>query len=221
MLTKVMVQLQGWILKPLQTTPASTRITYVIQESSRGWMQGFTKKTMARKPLVIASIDKYLQEKAERLYPQNQISRSVSARSSPSNHRRRPSLLDERAASQPLPIRTTSLGLAIILHRFETCEVSLTRLWTSLDYHRYLLQPLTPLDIHRPHSTATIIHLTASTPLPALMHLLMYLRHIRRCPVHLQSIDVEYALRMNPTAIRTRLSSQLVTLPKKTCHQYW
>ncbi|KAI9284043.1 hypothetical protein BC943DRAFT_308251 [Umbelopsis sp. AD052] len=112
--TRTNVKLLGWILKPLQTSPPSTRITYVVQESSRGWMQGFTKKTMARKPLVIASIDKYLQEKAERLYPQNQISRSVSARSSPSNHRRRPSLLDERAISQPLPIRTTSLGLPSI-----------------------------------------------------------------------------------------------------------
>lgn len=98
-------------MKPLHTSPASTRITYVVQEGNRGWMQGFTKKAMARKPLVIAGIDKYLQEKAERLYPQAQISRSASTGTPTSTHQRRPSLMDNRAASQPLPIRTTSLGL--------------------------------------------------------------------------------------------------------------
>jgi hypothetical protein len=65
---------------------------------------------MARKPLAIASVDKYLQEKADRMFPQNQISRSASTGAQNSGTRR-PSLMDNnRAASQPLPIRTTSLG---------------------------------------------------------------------------------------------------------------
>ncbi|KAM3579858.1 hypothetical protein VKS41_007584 [Umbelopsis sp. WA50703] len=98
----------------LKTTPPCTKVTYVIQEGNRGWIQGFTKKSMARKPLAIASVDKYLQEKADRMFPQNQISRSASTGAQNSGTRR-PSLMDNnRAASQPLPIRTTSLGLPSI-----------------------------------------------------------------------------------------------------------
>ncbi|KAG2236798.1 hypothetical protein INT48_006982, partial [Thamnidium elegans] len=50
------VKLQGWVLKQLSTTPVSTKVTYITQESIKGWIPGLTKKSLARKPLVIASI---------------------------------------------------------------------------------------------------------------------------------------------------------------------
>ncbi|KAI8079446.1 hypothetical protein BDF21DRAFT_463512 [Thamnidium elegans] len=61
------VKLQGWVLKQLSTTPVSTKVTYITQESIKGWIPGLTKKSLARKPLVIASIDNYLKKKADRL----------------------------------------------------------------------------------------------------------------------------------------------------------
>jgi hypothetical protein len=60
------IKLQGWILKQLNTTPISTKVTFLTQENIKGWIPGLTKKSLARKPLVIASIDSYLRKKADR-----------------------------------------------------------------------------------------------------------------------------------------------------------
>jgi len=64
--------LQGWVLKQLNTFPVSTHVTYLTQENIKGWIPGLTKKSLARKPLIIASIDSYLQKKAERIRVQQQ-----------------------------------------------------------------------------------------------------------------------------------------------------
>ncbi|KAI9489362.1 hypothetical protein BDB00DRAFT_876449 [Zychaea mexicana] len=64
--TRRQMKLQGWILKPLHTTPPSTKVTYITQESVKGWIPGLTKKSLARRPLVLADVHKYLQQKAER-----------------------------------------------------------------------------------------------------------------------------------------------------------
>ncbi|KAF7730802.1 hypothetical protein EC973_001320 [Apophysomyces ossiformis] len=61
------IKLQGWILKPLHTNPPSTKVTFITQESVRGWISGLTKKSLARRPLIIAAVDEYLQKKADRL----------------------------------------------------------------------------------------------------------------------------------------------------------
>ncbi|KAI9028139.1 hypothetical protein CLU79DRAFT_553377 [Phycomyces nitens] len=65
--TRDQIKLQGWVLKPLQTSPPSTKVTYITQESVKGWIPGLTKKSLARRPLVIAAINTYLQQKADRL----------------------------------------------------------------------------------------------------------------------------------------------------------
>ncbi|KAL0093496.1 hypothetical protein F4703DRAFT_1730878, partial [Phycomyces blakesleeanus] len=65
--TRDQVKLQGWVLKPLQTSPPSTKVTYITQESVKGWIPGLTKKSLARRPLVIAAVNTYLQQKADRL----------------------------------------------------------------------------------------------------------------------------------------------------------
>ncbi|KAK4514300.1 uncharacterized protein ATC70_001892 [Mucor velutinosus] len=66
------IKLQGWVLKQLNTFPVSTHVTYLTQENIKGWIPGLTKKSLARKPLIIASIDSYLQKKAERIRVQQQ-----------------------------------------------------------------------------------------------------------------------------------------------------
>ncbi|CAO3641560.1 unnamed protein product [Cunninghamella blakesleeana] len=58
------VRLQGWVLKALPTSPPSTHVTFITEEVVKGWIPGLTKKSLARKPLIIASIDEYLQQKA-------------------------------------------------------------------------------------------------------------------------------------------------------------
>lgn len=45
----------------------STKVTYITQENIKGWIPGLTKKSLARKPLIIASIDNYLKKKSDRL----------------------------------------------------------------------------------------------------------------------------------------------------------
>jgi hypothetical protein len=59
-------------LKQLNTIPVSTKVTYITQENIKGWIPGLTKKSLARKPLIIASIDNYLKKKADRLRLQQQ-----------------------------------------------------------------------------------------------------------------------------------------------------
>ena len=53
-------------MKPLHTSPPSTKVTYITQESVKGWIPGLTKKSLARRPLVIADVQNYLHQKAER-----------------------------------------------------------------------------------------------------------------------------------------------------------
>lgn len=60
------------MLKQISKYPVATKVTYVTQESIKGWIPGLTKKSLARKPLVIAAIDGYLQRKADRLKVQGQ-----------------------------------------------------------------------------------------------------------------------------------------------------
>ncbi|KAG1153640.1 hypothetical protein G6F37_010173 [Rhizopus arrhizus] len=65
------IKLQGWVLKPILGGPQpSTQVIFVIQENMKGWMPGFTKKTLARRPLVIAKVAEYLEKKAERMRSQ-------------------------------------------------------------------------------------------------------------------------------------------------------
>ncbi|KAI7867278.1 hypothetical protein BDF14DRAFT_1804698 [Spinellus fusiger] len=65
--TRAQVKLQGWILEPMYFGhQPSTKVTFVIQENMKGWIPGFAKKTLARRPLVIALVNDYLQKKAER-----------------------------------------------------------------------------------------------------------------------------------------------------------
>lgn len=61
------VKLQGWILKQISRQPVATQVTFITQENIKGWIPGFTKKSLARKPLIIAAIDGYLQRKADRI----------------------------------------------------------------------------------------------------------------------------------------------------------
>lgn len=60
------MKLQGWVLKPLHTSPPSTKVTFYTQESVKGWIAGLTKKSLARRPLIIAQVEQYLMQKAGR-----------------------------------------------------------------------------------------------------------------------------------------------------------
>ncbi|CAO3695403.1 unnamed protein product [Rhizopus stolonifer] len=76
--TRANIKLQGWILEPLHggSEPA-TKVIFVVQENIKGWVPSFTKKSLARRPLVIAKIEEYLEKKAERMRSQtNQTTRS-------------------------------------------------------------------------------------------------------------------------------------------------
>ncbi|ORY94951.1 hypothetical protein BCR43DRAFT_526075 [Syncephalastrum racemosum] len=79
--------LQGWILEPVRGPTQATRVTYVIQESTKGWMSGFAKKSLARRPLVIALVNDYLQRKSERMRTQKKGTHLSAA-----NTRQHPSL---------------------------------------------------------------------------------------------------------------------------------
>ncbi|CAO3616426.1 unnamed protein product [Mucor hiemalis] len=95
------VKLQGWILKQLPTTPVSTKVTYITQENIKGWIPGLTKKSLARKPLIIASIDNYLKKKSDRLRlqqskpsPQSASISTLSTNTShPNNRQQLPTIL--------------------------------------------------------------------------------------------------------------------------------
>ncbi|KAI8374455.1 uncharacterized protein BYT42DRAFT_576424 [Radiomyces spectabilis] len=82
------IKLQGWILEPVRGPVLATRVIYVIQESMKGWVPGFAKKSLARRPLVIALINEYLQKKADRMRAQHKIPQLSSK-----SHIRRPSVL--------------------------------------------------------------------------------------------------------------------------------
>ncbi|KAI8993511.1 hypothetical protein BDB01DRAFT_329563 [Pilobolus umbonatus] len=74
--TRTQIKLQGWVLKQLSTSPVTSRLTYVTQEHIKGWIPGLTKKSLARKPLIVSAVNNYLKEKAGRLKPQNKVSMS-------------------------------------------------------------------------------------------------------------------------------------------------
>lgn len=97
--TRTEVKLQGWILEPLATSPPATKITYIIQENMKGWVPGFAKKSIARRPLVIATIDAYLQKKAERLRAQNRMAQQSSANTTVRKIGRRPSIMNMEPTS--------------------------------------------------------------------------------------------------------------------------
>lgn len=45
-----------------------------MQETIKGWMPGFTKKSLARRPLAIAAVNEYLQRKTDRMRAQSKSS---------------------------------------------------------------------------------------------------------------------------------------------------
>ncbi|KAI9312749.1 hypothetical protein BX666DRAFT_2031054 [Dichotomocladium elegans] len=80
---RVQIQLQGWILQPIRGSPLpSTRVMYVIQESVKGWVPAFAKKSFARRPLVIALVNEYLEKKANRMRAQKMRAAATSPSSS-------------------------------------------------------------------------------------------------------------------------------------------
>ncbi|CAO3580502.1 unnamed protein product [Absidia cylindrospora] len=110
--TRNQVKLHGWILRLLPTTPPSTHVTFITEEYLRGWIPGFTKKSLARKPLVIASIDKYLKSKAQvsHIDTQQQSKKPVNKLLSPLSEytRRRPSIMTSQVSTTPLSSFTCS-----------------------------------------------------------------------------------------------------------------
>lgn len=100
--------MQGWILEPIHggLTPA-TKVVFVIQESMKGWVPGFAKKTLARRPLVIAKVAEYLDKKTERMRAQQQASRNGSGLLQSINHgsSRRPSVMSSHSSPQQQTLR--------------------------------------------------------------------------------------------------------------------
>ncbi|KAI8060151.1 hypothetical protein BC940DRAFT_312715 [Gongronella butleri] len=95
--TRAHIKLQGWILEPLRSQGApATKVTFVVQETMKGWVPGFAKKSLARRPLVIALINDYLQKKSERVRAQSKSSLVVPLSQGRS---RQPSLLSPFAPS--------------------------------------------------------------------------------------------------------------------------
>lgn len=91
------------MLEPIRGPTPTTRVTYVIQENMKGWMSGFAKKSLARRPLVIALVNDYLQKKAERIRSTKMRGAGTcSSKVAPSEQsserfqsKRRPSLMDQ------------------------------------------------------------------------------------------------------------------------------
>ncbi|KAI9315737.1 hypothetical protein BX666DRAFT_346758 [Dichotomocladium elegans] len=103
--TRRHMKLQGWVLKPLHTTPPSTKVTYFTQENVKGWIAGLTKKSLARRPLIIADVEAYLVQKATRLKDRNPISSSATNLPSETigdsrNRPRRPSIMNQSQQPQ-------------------------------------------------------------------------------------------------------------------------
>lgn len=85
--------MQGWVLEPLHGGPhPATKVVFVVQENMKGWVPGFAKKTLARRPLVIAKVAEYLERKTERVRSQQQ-NKSGLLQSINSGHSRRPSVM--------------------------------------------------------------------------------------------------------------------------------
>ncbi|KAI8329408.1 hypothetical protein BC941DRAFT_405738 [Chlamydoabsidia padenii] len=100
--TRAQIKLQGWTLEPIHSTgPPSTKVTFVLQENMKGWVPGFAKKSLARRPLVIARINDYLQKKAERSRTSSKPTLAPLTR----GYSRRPSVL-----TQPPDLPTPSMN---------------------------------------------------------------------------------------------------------------
>nr|CAG8532966.1 9936_t:CDS:10 [Entrophospora candida] len=57
------IHLNGWILEPLSYNPPATKINYILQANVKGWVPGvIAKKYLTRRPLIIDTIDTYLQK---------------------------------------------------------------------------------------------------------------------------------------------------------------
>lgn len=97
------LQLQGWVLEPLHGGPhPATKVIFVVQENMKGWVPGFAKKTLARRPLVIAKVAEYLERKTERMRSQ-QTNKSGQLQSINSGHSRRPSVMSSHLPQQTQP----------------------------------------------------------------------------------------------------------------------
>ncbi|KAI7897692.1 uncharacterized protein BX663DRAFT_556539 [Cokeromyces recurvatus] len=106
---RINIKLQGWVLEPLygEIQPA-TKIKYIIQETIKGWVPGFAKKALARRPLVIAKISEYLEKKTERMRATHQaLNKNASTLQQNMNNSRTPSATNYHTFPQqynnPLP----------------------------------------------------------------------------------------------------------------------
>ncbi|CAI2184744.1 8341_t:CDS:2, partial [Funneliformis geosporum] len=60
---RAQIQLNGWILEPLDYDPPKTKVTYVLQTKINGWVPSILAKTyLSRRPLVLHTIDQYLKK---------------------------------------------------------------------------------------------------------------------------------------------------------------
>ncbi|KAL1915797.1 uncharacterized protein VTP21DRAFT_6556 [Calcarisporiella thermophila] len=67
-------RLLGWLLEPLATFPVSTRVTHYVQFESKPWKPSFAmRKSMIKKPLVLDTINQYLQIKGGRFRASTQL----------------------------------------------------------------------------------------------------------------------------------------------------
>ncbi|KAI8341297.1 hypothetical protein BC941DRAFT_493188 [Chlamydoabsidia padenii] len=111
--TRAQIKLQGWILEPVRGGPTpSTKVTFVIQENMKGWVPGFAKKSLARRPLVIALINDYLQKKSGR--PRTQCKSALAPLTS--GYSRRPSLLGQQFDQSKMTPHRTSPSPATSQH---------------------------------------------------------------------------------------------------------
>lgn len=95
-------------MEPLHGGPhPATKVVFVVQESMKGWVPGFAKKTLARRPLVIAKVAEYLERKTERMRSQQQANKngSVLLQSINSGHSRRPSVMSSNILPQQQTLR--------------------------------------------------------------------------------------------------------------------
>ncbi|KAI8344731.1 hypothetical protein BC941DRAFT_508247 [Chlamydoabsidia padenii] len=70
--TRAQIKLMGWVLEPLSSDSIPlTKVSFVIQEPMKGWMSGLTKKSLARRPLIVlTSVYNYMKAKDQRVSEQ-------------------------------------------------------------------------------------------------------------------------------------------------------
>ncbi|CAO3637027.1 unnamed protein product [Cunninghamella echinulata] len=140
------VKLQGWILKALPTSPPSTHVTFITEEVVRGWIPGLTKKSLARKPLILASIDEYLQQKARTTLKQHDVSSS----SIPSYQQQRSNSLN------PLSAFSQQKRPSIMSPSVKTLSSSSSILVNPPPRHSSLSVTRSPSGVSTQHSTKRI-----------------------------------------------------------------